>query len=170
MWKNQNLTSVLTFTFSHRVPPCPLKDRLGTPSKVLGSASLSPSSCLLPSSASASASLPCSAILPKLLQLPGHHHSRHHWCMPFSFAVHWDLCFTCVYVHRLTAQSWKWLAVSLNKFESECVDVSFRKEKVQYGRASKKAIPYIPSIYPLLLWGANNMFVFTFPYLAFGGH
>ena len=92
-----------SLSLSHRVPPCPLKDRLGTPSKVLGSASLSPSSCLLPSSASAS--LPCSAILPKLLQLPGHHHSRHHWCMPFSFAVHRDLCFTCVYVHRFTAQS-----------------------------------------------------------------
>ena len=39
-----------SLSLSHRVPPCPLKDRLGTPSKVLGSASLSPSSCLLLSS------------------------------------------------------------------------------------------------------------------------
>ena len=108
-----------------KVLPRPLKDRLRAllPFQ-LGSASLSPSSCLLPASASAPASLPCSATLLQLLQLPGHHHSRHHWLVPLCLAVHRDLGCAPVDVVRFAAQSCEGFVVNFYKFEFKCISVT----------------------------------------------
>ena len=127
--KNQNSTKVFTFPFSlqgRKVRPRPLKDGFSTlPPFLLGSASLSPPSCLLPAPASASASLPCSSTLLQLLQLPGHHHSCHHRLVPLCLAVHRDLGCAPVDMIRFAAQSCQGFVVNFFKFEFKCVFVTF---------------------------------------------
>ena len=103
--KTQQQFSLSLSLQGRKVLPRPLKDGLRAllPFQ-LGSASLSPSSCLLPASTSAPASLPSSTTLLQLLQLPGHHHSRHHWLVPLCLAVHRDLGCAPVDVVRFATQ------------------------------------------------------------------
>ena len=70
--------------------------------------------------------LPPPGTLPlQLFQFRGHYHPGHHWLVPLSFAVHWDLTLVVANVLALRAHSGEGLAVYLCQSKPEGSIISF---------------------------------------------
>ena len=62
------------------------------------------SSCPASSPTTAPTYLPPATLHFQLLQLPGHHNSGHHWLVPLSLTVHWNIAAIVVNMHTLAAK------------------------------------------------------------------